>query len=867
MPIVLFAKIKRLGKGGRGARGEGDLLHSGSSSLRPDRAGFPQKIFPPSPRTAFRLPLLLFFLCLAGGLAWRAVPDPLPRVLDWPVSPVLLDSKGNLIHARLSSAQEWCLPIPLEEMGEWLPKTLVAVEDKRFYDHPGVDVLALGRAMAQNVMAGRVVSGASTITSQLVRLSVPRERTFSAKFLEFAGALKLESRLSKDQILEYYLNRAPFGGPIRGVEAAARMYFGKRAKELSLGEAALLVGLLKGPTAYRPDRNPKAALARRQQIILKVAEQTGFPDDLKALALEEPLPKFRPGMPTAAWHFADLAFATLPPQGGVVRGTLDMRAQGLLERVLEQQLRRSGGDITAAGVVVDNRTSSIIAYVGNARFNPAARTQWVDCAIAPRSPGSTLKPFIYLKAMEDGHIIPATLLADTPLQLGGEAPRNFNRLYRGPVTVHAALSDSLNTPAVRVMRMLGVREALSLLRRAGFSFLDRQEADYGDSLVLGAGEVTALELARAYTALANLGLDRPLLLRRAAPAVAAGGASGAPEAAENGQKNGQRTRPGALEAYGSSLRPEDFQESGPAWFLPPLPGGLANGSLQLASARTGALPPARQLYSPEAAFLTADILKDPGRLPFLAQLTQARDDAPVAFKTGTSFGLRDAWTAVYNPAYTVVLWFGRAGGGPNAQLVGISMAAPGAIAILKSLSAGIPAGKAWYTPPPGVGRVQVCSLSGAALSPFCPSGRTVMNIRKVWRTVPCDMHVLRDGKTALIWPPELEDYNRKRFAQEDRSRRALIVSPMPGSRYLITPGARRHPIPLKAEGVTYPVHWYADGKYVGLQERDDLPLYWTPQGGEHSISLLDSQDRVASMVVPVTDLGAVREEGLPLLGE
>ena len=142
-----------------------------------------------------------------------------------------------------------------------------------------------------------------------------------------------------------------------------------------------------------------------------------------------------------------------------------------------------------------------------------------------------------------------------------------------------------------------------------------------------------------------------------------------------------------------------------------------------------------------------------------------------------------------------------------------------------------------------------------------------MNIRKVWRTVPCDMHVLRDGKTALIWPPELEDYNRKRFAQEDRSRRALIVSPMPGSRYLITPGARRHPIPLKAEGVTYPVHWYADGKYVGLQERDDLPLYWTPQGGEHSISLLDSQDRVASMIVPVTDLGAVREEGLPLLGE
>ncbi len=787
------------------------------------------------------------------------------------MSPVLLDNKGNLIHARLSSDQEWCLPIPLEEMGDWLPKTLVAIEDKRFYSHSGVDFLALGRAMGQNLTAGRVVSGASTITSQLVRLSVPRERTLSAKFLEFVGALKLESRLSKDQILEYYLNRAPFGGPIRGVEAAARMYFGKRAKELSLGEAALLVGLLKGPTAYRPDRNPKAALARRQMIITKVAEQTGFPDDLKALALEEPLPKFRPGMPAGAWHFADLAFATLPPQGGVVRSTLDSRVQGLLERVLKEQLGHVRDDITAAGVVVDNRTSSIIAYVGNARFDPASRIQWVDCAVAPRSPGSTLKPFIYLKAMEAGHIIPASLLADTPLQLGGEAPRNFNKFYRGPVTVHAALAESLNTPAVRVMRMLGVREALAVLRRAGFSFLDRKEEDYGDSLVLGAGEVTALELARSYTALANLGLDRPLLLRRAAPAGAEDGGGPQGDFAEGGSGServrGSRLVP--LEAYGSSLRPEDFQGSDQDGWAPamPLPSGLANGPLQTVAARAGELPPARRLYSQEAAFLTADILKDPGRLPFLAQLVQLRESAPVAFKTGTSFGLRDAWTAAYCPGYTVVLWFGRAGGGPDSRLIGISMAAPGAIAILRSLNAGVSPEKGWYKIPPGVGKAQVCSLSGAAVSPFCPSRRTVPILRNVWRTVPCDMHVLRDGKIALVWPPELEDFNRKRFAQEDLSRKAMIVSPMPGSRYLVTPGARRHPIALKAEGVVYPVHWYANGEYLGVQEREDLPLYWMPQGGEHSISLLDSQERVAVITVPVTDLGAVREERLPLLGE
>jgi penicillin-binding protein 1C len=772
--------------------------------------------------------VLLCLLCIFAAV-WTAAPDPLPQVLSWPVSPVLLDNSGQVIHARLSSAQEWCLPVSLQEMGDWLPKTLVAVEDKRFYQHFGVDVLALGRALFQNARAGRVLSGASTISSQLVRLSVPRERTLSAKVLEFVGAIKLERRLSKEQILEYYLNRAPFGGPIRGVEAAARIYFGKRAKELSLGEAALLVGLLKGPTAYRPDRNPKAALARRQRIIAAVAEQTGFPDDLRNLALEEALPAFRPAMPSRAWHFADLAFATLPSRGGAVRSTLDLRVQGLLERVLDQQLRRIGGDITAAGVVVDNRSASILAYVGNARFNPASGLQWVDCAIAPRSPGSTLKPFIYLKAMEAGNIIPASLLADTPLRLGGEAPRNFSKSYRGPVTAHSALADSLNAPAVRVTRMLGLRETLFTLRRAGFSFLNRSDEDYGDSLALGAGEATVLELARAYTTLANLGLDRPLLLRSATPAH---------------KENPAMRPPSAL-----------------------LPSGLADVAAQLAAEQTGELPQARRLYSQEAAFLIADILKDPGRLPFLAHLAQLHDNAPVAFKTGTSFGLRDAWTAAYSPAYTVVLWFGRTGGGADARLIGISAAAPGAIAILRTLRAAAPFEQSWYATPSGLGRVRVCSLSGAALSAFCPAGRTVLHIREVWRTVPCAMHVLKDGRISLIWPPELEDFKNRRFVREDFSRKAVIVSPAPASRYMLTPGGRLNPVALKAEGVAYPVHWYADGAYLGRQEREDLPLYWMPQGGEHTISLLDTEERIAVITVPVTDLGAVREEPLPLLQE
>ncbi len=827
---------------------------------------------------------LPFILC---AVLWLAVPDPLSRVLFWPVSPVLLDKNGDMINARLSADGEWCLPVPLEDMGRWLPQVLVAVEDKRFYGHSGVDCLALARAVVQNAAARRVVSGASTITSQLVRLSTPRERTFGAKILEFVGALKLERSLGKDEILEYYLNRAPFGGPIRGAEAAARLYFGKRARELSLGEAALLVGLLKGPTAYRPDKNPKAALARRQQIIARVAERTGFARDLTALALQEPLPAFRPVMPGRARHFADLAFKTLPPEGGVVRSSLDPRLQSLLERVLDDRLRDAPADVTAAGIVVDNRTASIAAYVGNARFDPLEGREWVDCALAARSPGSTLKPFVYLAAMEQGQIIPATLLADTPLNLGGQAPRNFDRRYRGPVPAATALADSLNAPAVRVQRMIGVRSSLARLRAAGFSHLDRDDAEYGDSLVLGAGEVTLLELARAYTALASLGLDRPLLLSGPARKENALGDS-VPQAPRQGSDSpappipgnprearitGERGGLGGIIPHSRGLgrHPQiDFP------FAQAMPPGLAPVAEQLAHGWEGAPQAARQLHSGAAAFLTAEILRDTTRLPFIAQVTQARESAPLAFKTGTSYGLRDAWTVAYNPAFTVAVWFGKAGGGADAGLTGIGMAAPAALKVLRAAGGshgsgggapGVTVEEGWYGAPASVGWTRVCGLSGMAPSPWCPSTRDARYIPSAWRTVACPMHVLRDGKVLLVWTPELEDYHRKRFAEDDLSRQALITSPLAGSRYMITPGARAQPLPLRAEGVTYPVHWYVEGEYLGVQERADLPLYWQPVDGKHTVSLLDALERTAAAVVEVADLARREEDPVPLLGQ
>jgi penicillin-binding protein 1C len=370
--------------------------------------------------------------------------------------------------------------------------------------------------------------------------------------------------------------------------------------------------------------------------------------------------------------------------------------------------------------------------------------------------------------------------------------------------------------------------------------------------------VSVLELARAYAALANLGTDRPLLLLRPARDSNTGSAA-----------RGK----GALEHYGSSVRYRAGEagqgEMDVTVFSPwetefSLPSGLASLPRQLKAAATGERPLSGQLYSPAAAWLIAEILKDPGRLPFLVQLVQAREESPVAFKTGTSFGLRDAWTAAYTPAYTVVVWFGRAGGGPDPGLLGISLAAPAAIKILRTLQPGQGTNRiqdqGWYAKPEGVGSVRVCALSGAALSAWCPNSRVVHDIEAVRRTTPCALHVLRDGKTAVDWPPELEDFTQRRFAGEDLSRSALIVSPMPGARYMLTPGGAKHPIALKAEGVAYPVHWYVNGEYLGEQPREDLSLYWQPVGGEHSLSLLDAEDRVAGTLIKVTDLDAVREE-------
>ncbi|GHS87444.1 penicillin-binding protein 1C [Synergistales bacterium] len=698
---------------------------------------------------------------------------------------------------RLSSDSEWRAPIPLSDMGAWLPLVAVAVEDKRFYSHIGVDPLALLRAACQNAARLRVVSGASTITSQTIRMAVSeRERMggrgLSVKLREFIQAVKLERVMSKDEILETWLNLAPFGGNIRGVQAASLIYFGKPTRLLSPGEACLLIGMLKGPSLYRPDRRPEAARRRRDFIINFLEKRGVFSKEEARKALSEPLPSQWKRPPSRAWHFAEQVLARgVSERDDTYRTTLDLEAQTKLEAVLRRTIAAFPDFVTAAAGVADNETGGIIAWVGNARFGSGAANAWVDCALAPRSPGSALKPFAYVHAFDKGILTPGSLLADTPLAFSGRAPRNFDLTYRGAVSARVALSDSLNAPAVRVLRMGGADGVLRLMRAFGLSGLNERASHYGDSLILGGCEVTVLQMLEAYSSLANGGLHRTI----------------------------------------------SFLENSPR-------------------------PAGDRLASEAAVWMATDILDNKSRLSTFARESERNYVWRAALKTGTSYGLRDAWAAAWTPRFTVVVWVGAPSGESWPGLVGAGAAAPVALSVLRVLSAGESVNKnarsAWYERQEGLVLREVCALSGRPPTPACLSRRLDWSIEGVTRTTPCDIHVLRNGQSALLWPTSLAAAETP--ATDIRRSNLNIVSPISGATYYMAPLAREQKIPLRSEGArgaSGKVWWYLDGRFIGLSAANDTFFYAFPDG-RHKLSVSDGTGGGASTSFNVASPGKKR---------
>jgi penicillin-binding protein 1C len=693
-------------------------------------------------------------------------------------STIIMDMNDKIINVSLSPSDEWCIPVSLDEMGTWTRISAIAIEDRRFFEHKGFDIIAAIRALASNVKSRRTVSGASTITSQLVRISKPRDRTIYNKVIEFWSANRLEARLSKDEILELYLNRAPFGGNIRGIEAASIAYFGKSAQMLTLAESVTLVSLLRAPSRLRPDRFPQKALAMRNINLAYLLEREFISRDQYYAAMKETISARSRQFPKEI-AMAAMRIKAQYPKDQVIKSTINSMTQTILEQNIKDTLKELPHDITGAGIIVENSTGFVRAYVGNSRHGDPLPYAQVDCGVALRSPGSTLKPFIYAEAFEKGLLTPASLLADTPLSFRGNAPRNFDMAYRGPVSVRSALTNSLNAPAVRVLRLVGYPASKATLNRFGFSHIDRDPNYYTDSLALGGCEVNMIELATAYRSLAVGGEISPL-----------------------------------------------------RW--------IANTSLIH-----------KYAISPEAAYLVTDILNDEKRLMPIYQEIFQEENTHIAFKTGTSYGLRDAWAAGYTKNHTVVIWVGSPPGIGNSKLVGMQTAVPAFLKIVRALRNN---SEAPISKPDGVYKRTVCILSGDSPNKYCPQTISDYSILDVSKIRLCSLHRNVDGRNFISWPRELRVWASREEGADYTAKSVKIIRPSSENAIIARGNENIQKVYFSAEG-EYPHYWYLDGKFIGIVKKGD-GLFADVALGKHKASVLSGNinDTVAFEVRASRDL-------------
>lgn len=440
---------------------------------------------------------------------------PVVRIDPVQCSTVLADHNARPIRVFLGENGNDCRPVYLPAVeSSWIGQAVIAAEDKRFFQHHGVDWIAILRAIGQNIGHGRIVSGASTITTQVVKLHNQRPRNYWTKFVEALSASSLERRASKVEILNCYLNSAPFGGNLVGIEAASRYYFGRAAADLSLAEAAILAGLPKTPSRLRPDKHFRRALQRGHYILEQMLSGGMITADQLAVAKKQLIAIQRQPRPFMAPHFCQAVGAMLGAgdSAGTVVTTLDQQIQGLAEMTLARYHSGLGdkGVFGGAVVVLEVKSGAVRAMVGSPDFFDKKHDGQVNGAMARRSPGSALKPFVYALAVERGLCTSATIIGDEPCAFGHYLPRNYDETFNGPVTIREALVLSLNIPALKLARSVGPERLLTLLHQLGLNTLDKPAQHYGLGLVLGDGEVTLLDLVNAYACLARLGEYRPL---------------------------------------------------------------------------------------------------------------------------------------------------------------------------------------------------------------------------------------------------------------------------------------------------------------------------------------------------------------------
>lgn len=738
----------------------------------------------------------------------------LPRQLfHVPYSTVVTDRNNELLGARIAPDGQWRFP-PRTTTPAKIQACFIEFEDNHFFHHWGVNPVSIGRAAYQNLKAGRVISGGSTITMQTIRLARNNPRTFSEKFIEMIWATRLEFRYSKEKILSLYVSHAPFGGNVVGLDAAAWRYFGHSADDLSWAEAAMLAVLPNSPAMIHLSKSRQALLDKRNRLLTRLHTKGVLDDSSYELALSEPLPQEPKPLPQIAPHLTDYFYQTR--NGNYSVSTIDRGIQLQIEELIERwngEFSRS--DIrNIAILVIDVQKNQPIAYCGNVHFNKTNSGNQVDIIRSPRSTGSILKPFLYYAMLQEGSILPHTLLPDIPININGFAPQNFSQQFEGAVPASEALARSLNIPTVTMLQRYGVPKFYNFLKQAGISTLTRPSSHYGLSLILGGAEGTLWDITCAYTDMARClkGLDK------------------------------------------------------------------TNCSLLLSDSTYNASSAvSTSSFSPCAVWQTFEAIKEVNR-PEEIDWRTIPSMQTIAWKTGTSYGFRDAWAVGVTPRYAVGVWVGNATGEGKPGLVGARTAGPVMFDVFNLL----PSSPWFVRPSEGFVDAEVCHLSGHLKGRFCEETDTILILPAGLRTEACPYHhrinLSADGtqriyescinteaaiqKNWFTLPPVWEWYYKQRHPEyktlppfkpgcgEDILRPMQFVYPTMNARIFLPKQMDGSKSQLTFELVhSVPkatVYWHLDNNYLA-ETQDFHKISLLPSSGKHTMTAVDNEGNTVSV--------------------
>jgi penicillin-binding protein 1C len=790
-------------------------------------------------KNAARWSLLgLVVLVLAGLLAAYLVP--LPDRLGMRNSTVVTWNDGKTAHVLLSEDDKQRMPVSLDRVDPAYVEALIALEDERFWQHPGVDPIAIGRAAISNVRFGQVVSGGSTITMQLVRLLEPRPRTLWSKGVEALRAMQFEMHLSKREILEAYLQFVPYGGNLEGVETASLAYFEQSAEVMSDAQIATLLAVPQNPTFHHPsDKNAERLKKTRDKIAKKLFNENALSlgegdhrlsvEQAHAQVSAESVPAELHSLPRDLWHVTFWLRAEHPDQERFVT-TLDRHTQKSVVRMLAaRRTRAQTQDIhNAAVVVADKQAGEIRALVGNFDFTDSRHGGQIAGFDVARSTGSLLKPFLYAKAIDDGLVAPGHLEPDIPQTFGSYSPENYGYEYSGLVRMDDALARSLNVPFVNLLNEVGVDRFQSTIRELGLSRFNPAPGDSGLSVAVGGVEATPIEVAELYAALANDTRPTELNILKAV---------GFGASASSSRRRGQDALAPKVGSSGRSV--------------------LGKG----------------------ATWLTRQALRRRDRPDFPGRRAGNGAHNAIHWKTGTSSGHRDAWTAGSSARYTAVVWMGNFTNAPSTYLVGSKAAAPLFFDILEAIDdtdqLDDPMPRA-AGDKPAMSEVEVCAFSGHLPTDACEHTETTYLPTNSVPTERCPYHVevdvevesgralshkCRHGrdyttKSFVQLPPDVRRWMQLRLGDVSEpppmhpdcgpARQAqppAIASPPAGQTLVLMPGIPkdRQKVLLQAHtaGSADQLSWFVDGHFLGKADGDSA-LWWTPDKGEHELVVMNA---------------------------